>query len=130
MSGGMEVAESTTAYTVVRNSRKFSWDQKRVLVTGGSQGLGFVIARQLASKGVRLAICASTATQLHGAVADLQSCGGDVIGILCDVCDEHSVAAMFAEIDTNYGGVDIVFNVAGVVDVGVCDAMTEDDVEK
>lgn len=130
MSGGMEVAESTTAYTVVRNSRKFSWDQKRVLVTGGSEGLGFVIARQLASKGVRLAICAPTAALLHRAVADLQNWGGDVIGFSCDVSNESSVTGMFSTIDAEYGGVDIVFNVAGVVDAAILYDMTGNDFEE
>lgn len=129
MGGGLAVAGVMAARAVVRNSRRFSWDQKRVLVTGGSRGLGLVIARQLASKGVRLAICARTTRQLETAVRELKNYGGDVIGFECDVRDANSVTNMFAEIESEYGGVDVLFNVAGVIEVGPFDAMTEDDFE-
>ena len=129
MGAGIGVAGLMTARAIVRNLRRFSWDQKRVLVTGGSRGLGLVIARQLASKGVRLAICARTPEQLKRAVDELRTSGGDVIGIECDVRDPDSVKNMFAQVEHAYGNVEVLFNVAGVIEVGPFDSMTMDDFE-
>ncbi|MCA9013399.1 MAG: SDR family NAD(P)-dependent oxidoreductase, partial [Planctomycetaceae bacterium] len=118
MGAGIGAAGLLTARSIVRNLRSFSWDQKRVLVTGGSCGPGLVIARQLASKGVRLAICARTQEQLEPATEELRTYGGDVLGIPCDVRDPDSVAEMFGQIEQEFGSVEVLFNVAGVIEVG------------
>lgn len=112
-----------------RSSRKFAWDQKRVLVTGGSAGLGLVLARQLASKGVRLAVCDMARQTVRQAVDELRKYGGDVIGIECDVRKYDSVVQMFEEIDAEFGGVDVLFNAAGVVEVGASEWMNHRDFE-
>lgn len=74
-----------SARTIIRHRRDFDFEGKRVVITGGSRGLGFVIARQLADQGARLAICARSSDQLNSAALELQQRGADVISEVCDV---------------------------------------------
>ena len=61
--------------SLVRERRWMPLDGRTALVTGGSRGLGLVIARELARKGARLAVCARDAAELERAAADLASEG-------------------------------------------------------
>src|SRR4028118_1946937 len=72
---------------VVRSWRERQYDLtgKTVLLTGGSRGLGLVMARQLVQQGVRLAICARDRAELERARLELQQCGGEGVNARCDV---------------------------------------------
>ena len=59
------------ANTIYKALNHYDLKGKVVLVTGGSRGLGLVLARQLAIKGARLAICARTPEQLGQAHVEL-----------------------------------------------------------
>ncbi len=115
--------------TVVRSGRHFDWRDKRVVVTGGSRGLGLVIARQLADKGARLAICARSRDDLEAATSELRERGGEVIAAPCDVRKENEVRSFLDGVNSRFGGIDILINVAGIITVGPLDAMTMDDFE-
>ncbi len=75
------------ARTIVRQRRSFAWKGKRVVITGGSRGLGLVIARQLADQGARLAICSRTMGPLNIAAEELRARGVEVFSQACDVRD-------------------------------------------
>lgn len=79
MAVGRSYAALHLARTVVRYRRVFDWQHKRAVVTGGSRGLGLVIARLLADRGARLAICARTEESLQTAAMELRSRGAEVI---------------------------------------------------
>lgn len=111
----------------VRRSRWFEFAGKSVIVTGGSRGLGLVIARQLVSAGARVAICARTEEDVRGAVEELRTQDSQVFGTTCDVRDRNSVQSFIDRAVAEHGGVDVLFNVAGVMKVGPLDEMTEDD---
>jgi len=115
------------ARTIVRRRRDFDWRGKRVVITGGSRGLGLVIARQLADQGARLAICARGADELERADRDLRQCGADVFSQVCDVRDHDRVLSFIDRVVHQYGGVDVLINVAGIITVGPIDSMTVDD---
>lgn len=117
------------ARSLARHRRVFPWRGKRVLITGGSRGLGLVIARQLADQGARLAIIARSAEDLEAARAELECKGGEVIARSCDVRDASQVHEVVQRITEEWGGVDVLFNVAGVIEVGPFDAMTAADFE-
>ncbi|MEO8268310.1 MAG: SDR family oxidoreductase [Aureliella sp.] len=117
--GGLQLTRK-----VVRDRRRFSWMGKRVVITGGSRGLGLVIARQLADHGARIAICARTADDLAVAANDLRLRGAEVVWQVCDVRDNSQVKSFFHEVESKFDGVDIVFNVAGIITVGPLDSMT------
>ena len=93
---------------------------KRAVVTGGSRGLGFALARELRAQGARVAICARGEQQLLTAQAKL---GDDVVAIPCDVTDRAQVDAFLDEV----GPVDILVNNAGVIAVGPWQTQTVDD---
>ena len=111
----------------VRRSRWFEFVGKSVIVTGGSRGLGLVIARKLVSVGARVAICARTEEDVRAAVTELRSQDGQVFGTTCDVRDRNSVQSFIDRTVAEYGGVDVLFNVAGVMKVGPLEEMIEED---
>ena len=112
---------------LARQRRWFSFADKVAIVTGGSRGLGLVIARQLVDAGARVAICARTKEDIDAAARELRERGGDVLGLVCDIRDEGQVKSMVHKVLGAWGQVDALFNVAGVIDVGPLDAMTLDD---
>jgi FlaA1/EpsC-like NDP-sugar epimerase len=79
--------------SVVRSWRERQYDLtgKTVLLTGGSRGLGLVMARQLVQQGARLAICARDRAELERARVELQQCGGEVLTVACDVTNSSQV---------------------------------------
>ncbi|MGB8987335.1 MAG: SDR family oxidoreductase [Candidatus Sulfotelmatobacter sp.] len=68
---------------------------KRVVVLGGSSGIGFEVARQAATQGARVIIASSSAERLQKAV---ESIGGDAEGQAVDVSDERAVATFFSKL--------------------------------
>ncbi len=115
------------ARAVVRQQRDFDWQGKRVVITGGSRGLGLVIARKLADRGARLAITSRSAPDLETAVRELKERGAQVISKTCDVGNQSQVIAFIDEVVNQFGGVDVLINVAGIISVGPLDSMTVDD---
>ncbi len=115
------------AQQAMRRSRWFEFSGKSVIVTGGSRGLGLVIARKLVSAGARVAICARTEDDINAAVEELGTLGSEVFGAPCDVRDREAVQSFVDQTVIEFGGVDALFNVAGVMKVGPLDAMTEED---
>ena len=106
------------ANTIYKALNHYDLKGKVVLVTGGSRGLGLVLARQLAAKGARLAICARTPEQLGQAHVELEGLGAEVISMTVDVSDQRQVQAMIIDILEHYGKLDVLINNAGIVQVG------------
>ncbi|MBD0336862.1 MAG: SDR family NAD(P)-dependent oxidoreductase, partial [Cyanobacteria bacterium Co-bin13] len=79
-----------------RRSREQGYDLqgKTILMTGGSRGLGLVMARQLIEAGARLAICARDEAELERAQAELSQQGGNVFSLTCDVTNQAQVEQM------------------------------------
>jgi 3-oxoacyl-[acyl-carrier protein] reductase len=86
-------------------------DSKLALVTGGSRGIGLAIASALIAEGARVAICGRDAERLRKVASPL---GPSVVVIPCDVGRDEQVAAMFAEIEHRWAGLDLLVNNAGV----------------
>ncbi len=106
------------ANTIYKALNHYDLKGKVVLVTGGSRGLGLVLARQLAAKGARLAICARTPEQLGQAHVELEGLGAEVISMTVDVTDQRQVQAMIIDVLEHYGRLDVLINNAGIVQVG------------
>ena len=70
-----------------RTSSSFRYAGKVVAITGGSRGLGLVMARQLAKSGARIAFCARDGGEVERARAELATGGADVLGVIGDVSD-------------------------------------------
>ena len=69
--------------------------QQRVVVVGGSSGIGFAVAQQAASQGAKVVIVSSNAERVQKAI---KSIGGQAQGQAVDVSDERAVEALFAKL--------------------------------
>ncbi len=103
---------------------------KVVLITGGSRGLGLQMAREFASAGARLAICARERGELDWAREELSRGGVDVLAVQCDVGVHDEVQRMVREVRERYGRIDILVNNAGVITVGPMETQTLTDYQE
>lgn len=124
------LAVALAARAALRRSRRFSYAGKTVLVTGGSRGMGLVLARQLIDAGARVAICARTAADLQDAERELRARGGEAIALVCDVARPQEVRAAVQQVGERFGGVDVLFNFAGIIQVGPLESMMRDDFQR
>jgi short-subunit dehydrogenase len=86
---------------------------KRVLITGGSSGIGRATALQLADAGARVFIAARDPQKLDAVAAEIRGHGGTVSIYACDITDERACAALVQQIREAQGGIDILINNAG-----------------
>jgi 3-oxoacyl-[acyl-carrier protein] reductase len=91
-----------------------SWLKDRVIfITGGASGLGREIALQSANLGAKVAITDTHAERLEATRADVAEIAGDCLAVKSDVTNEDEVAAMTETAASEFGGIDILVNMAG-----------------
>jgi NAD(P)-dependent dehydrogenase (short-subunit alcohol dehydrogenase family) len=112
-----------------RHKREFDLAGKTVLITGGSRGLGLVLAREFASKGAQIAICARDGAELERAKVDLESRGATVFDAVCDVRNQAAVIQLIEAVTNHFGSIDVLVNNAGVIQVGALENQTQKDFE-
>ena len=98
-------------------------------VFGGSRGLGFLISRELVSRGHRVVVLARDEDSLEAAATQLREVREDaeVVTISCDVADRHQVGGAVGHVERELGPLEAVFAVAGVISAGPDKAMSVDD---
>jgi 3-oxoacyl-[acyl-carrier protein] reductase len=100
----------------------------RVLITGGSRGIGLATALGFAREGARVAICARNAEQLEAAAASIrQETGAEVLSIAADVTDPVNVVSLINTVAERFGGLDSLVNNAGTATPGALDKLTDAD---
>lgn len=109
--------------------RHFELRGRVALVTGGSRGLGLVLARELVRNGARVAICARDPAEVARAAADLRSRGGEVLELIGDVTQPEAVQRMIREVRDGLGTIDVLINNAGIIQVGPIELQSEQDFE-
>lgn len=87
-------------------------DGKIALITGAASGMGRVAAELFAAEGA--AVAALDATDPSDTVAAVTATGGRAIGITCDVTDEAATQAAAAATVEAFGGVNVLYNNAGI----------------
>jgi len=123
------VAGACVVRSLLRRASDYDFENKVVLITGGSRGLGLVTAREFAGHGARLVICARDEDELERARLDLESRGAEIMTIKCDVRNRPEVIDMVAAVQNRFGAVDVLVNNAGVIQMGPLEVMTHEDFE-
>lgn len=91
---------------------------KRILITGGSSGIGYALAQTLLAKHARVAISGRRAEVVAEAIHTLQTEGAEVHGITADVATTEGRAATLKQAVSALGGLDVLVNNAGGVRAG------------
>lgn len=91
---------------------------KRAVITGGGAGIGREAALLFAREGAAVAVADIDAKGAAATAAEIAAAGGRALAVTVDVADPQSVATMFAQAEEAFGGVDTLFNNAGVMLAG------------
>lgn len=129
------------ARALLRRRRRFVLNGAKVLITGGSRGLGFAAARRFVLEGAEVAICARDQRELERARAELRELAhrvaledgeeaSRVVAFRADVTDPAAVEWMVGEVRGVLGGLDVLVNCAAEIAVGPLEAMTAKDYEQ
>ncbi len=89
------------------------WQDKVVLVTGGSSGLGRVIAEAFAAAGANVVLAALEPNAVGRAAEEMRSAGRSALGIPADLTRQDDVEGLFAQTLQRFGRLDVLVNNAG-----------------
>jgi NAD(P)-dependent dehydrogenase (short-subunit alcohol dehydrogenase family) len=113
----------------LRHRRAISFDGRVALITGGSRGLGLLIARELGQRGARVVLVARDQPELERARQDLLSHDIDASIIVADMGIESEATRVVSGTIATCGRLDLLINNAGVIQVGPLENMTVGDFE-
>jgi short-subunit dehydrogenase len=108
----------------------YSLREKAVLITGGSRGLGLVLARHICARGGNVALIARDSDELIRAKADLARYGTIVLTIECDLLDNEQIRSAGRRVIDRFGKIDILINNAGIIEVGPLEHLSREDFER
>jgi len=91
----------------------FNIQGQTAVITGGSGGLGNIMARALAEAGARVAVISLHSTSSDKVVETIRAAGGEAIGIACNVMDRAALEHAREEILRSFASIDILINAAG-----------------
>lgn len=100
---------------------------KTVFISGGSRGLGLLLARQFVQLGAKVAITARDADALQRAKDDLRRFTEQILTIETDITMREEADAALDQVRRTFGPVDVLINNAGTICVGPLEVMTIDD---
>src|SRR5687768_9036960 len=108
-----------------RRRTDYDFATRSVVITGGSRGLGLVIARQLADEGARLTLIARDEDELARAAADIRvrQPFAELLTIVADVRRRYDAERAIAQALERFGRIDVLVNNAGIIQVGPADHM-------
>jgi NAD(P)-dependent dehydrogenase (short-subunit alcohol dehydrogenase family) len=129
MAAGLTVAGIGAAAWLARG-RRYSFRDRVVAITGGSRGLGLVMARRLAAEGARLALLARDEEELAAAVVELEARHAHVLGITTDIQSRPEVDSAIEQAVEHFGRLDVLINNAGIIQVGPLEHMTLHDFDE
>jgi NAD(P)-dependent dehydrogenase (short-subunit alcohol dehydrogenase family) len=103
---------------------------KVVVITGGSRGLGLVLARYVCARGGNVALIARDPEELARAKADLAPHGSVVLTVECDLLDSEQIRSAVRRIIDRFGKIDILINDAGIIEVGPLEHLRLEDFDR
>src|SRR5438552_10268077 len=119
-------------WAIVRFIRTASYRlrDKVVVITGGSRGLGLVLARYVCARGGNVALIARDPEELARAKTDLAPRGGKVLTIQCDLLDTGQIQSAVRQIIDRFSKIDILINNAGIIEVGPLEHLRPEDFDR
>ncbi len=116
---------------LARARRGIGFGGRNVIIAGGSRGLGLVMARKLAAEGARLCLLARDDRELDRAkrLIEEETAGAQVLALRCDVRRRGDVRTALARVLAEWVAVDVLINVAGIIQVGPLEHMQHEDFE-
>src|SRR5213592_3803794 len=111
-------------------SARYTLRDKVVLISGGSRGLGLVLARHICEQHGKVVLIARDREELARAKADLAVRGGKVLTVECDLLDRAQIHAAVRTAIDRLGKIDILINNAGIIEVGPLDHMNREDFDR
>ena len=114
-----------------RSREPYDFSGKSVVITGGSRGLGLVLARELAAEGAKLTLIARDEADLQRAEEDIRTRDpfAEVLITAADVRKRYEAERAIGRAIERFGSVDVVINNAGIIQVGPLDHMKLGDYE-
>ena len=105
----------------------FDLSGKVALITGGSYGIGYAIAKGLHNAGATIVFNDINEDLVNKGLAAYKADGIDAAGYVCDVTDEAAVKALVKRIEDEIGVIDILVNNAGIIKrIPMCEMSAED----
>jgi len=114
---------------VIRTAQ-YTLRDKVALISGGSRGLGLVLARHICDQGGSVALLARDPQELARAKADLTVRGGKVLTVECDLLDRDQIQTAVRKVVDHFQRIDILINNAGIIEVGPLNHMTREDYDR
>jgi len=114
----------------VFRTARYTLRDKVALISGGSRGLGLVLARHICNQGGKVALLARDPEELARAKADITARGGKVLTVECDLLDRDQIQAAVRKVIDHFDRIDILINNAGMIEVGPLDHMTREDYDR
>jgi len=90
-------------------------EDKRAIVTGGAGGIGRATARAFAAEGAKVAVVDLDGARAEAVVDEIITDGGEAIALQADVSAETDIIRVVETAVETFGGVDVVFNNAGII---------------
>jgi len=90
-------------------------EDKVVLITGASSGIGEATAKRLAKAGAKVVLVARRKDRLDQLVKDIKKAGGEALAIEADVTDKSKVPGIIKQTTSQFGQLDVLINNAGVM---------------
>jgi NAD(P)-dependent dehydrogenase (short-subunit alcohol dehydrogenase family) len=127
--GGLILGVSLAARQI-RHLRALDLAGRVVLITGGSRGLGLLMAREVGRLGAQIVIAARDEDELLRAQRDLQAHAIQTTILIADVATAAQAQRMISQVIERYGRLDVLINNAGVIMVGPIEHMAVADFEE
>ena len=97
------------------NDRLARWRGKVAVVTGGTAGIGWAVARAFAAIGMKVVLVARDGERLEQRRRELESLGAETLTIAIDIGQPDAVPAIFEKVRSEWGPLDVLVNNAGIV---------------
>ena len=105
--------------------------ERVAIVTGASGGIGHGVAVRLGEAGIAVAVhYAGNRDRAEVAADEVKNAGGRAMVVSADIADEAQVAAMFDEVEAEFGGIDVVVNTAGIMLLSPLTELNFDDFDR